>query len=137
MLLVSPIRERYRRSSEGDGNAATEKGLARLKRIRSEIPAVTHVDYSARIQTVDPLRHGRFHRLLQTFERRTGCPILINTSFNVRGEPIVCTAKDAYDCFMATNIDALVLEKYLLLKEQQSDKKDHRIESYLDRFELD
>ena len=77
---------------------------------------MTHVDYSARIQTVDAQRHGRFHRLLDTFYRRTGCPVLVNTSFNVRGEPIVCTPEDAYRCFLATEMDVLVLEDHVLLK---------------------
>ena len=77
---------------------------------RSTIPAVTHVDYSARIQTVDEGRNPRLRRLLRTFFRRTGCPVLVNTSFNVRGEPIVCTPEDAYRCFLGTEMDALVLE---------------------------
>jgi carbamoyltransferase len=80
---------------------------------------VTHVDHSARVQTVDPARNPRFHRLLERFWVRTGCPVLVNTSFNVRGEPIVCTPGDAYRCFMATNLDALVVEDLLLLKEEQ------------------
>jgi carbamoyltransferase len=84
------------------------------------IPAVTHVDNSARLQTVDADRHGRFHRLMKRFEEKTGCPVLINTSFNVRGEPIVCTPKDAWRCFMATNMDALVLERFLLMKTDQT-----------------
>jgi carbamoyltransferase len=86
---------------------------------RSPIPAVTHVDGSARMQTVDPKRHGRFYRLLDRFAARTGCPVLINTSFNVRGEPMVCTPADAYRCFQNTDLDALVLENHLLLKEEQ------------------
>ena len=88
---------------------------------RSTIPAVTHVDYSARVQTVDETRHGRFYRLLETFYRDTGCPVLVNTSFNVRGEPIVCTPADAYRCFVATDMDALVLGDVLLVKDT-SDK---------------
>ena len=82
---------------------------------RSTIPAVTHVDGSARVQTVDG-RHGRLRGLLETFHRRTGCPVLVNTSFNVRGEPIVCTPDDAYRCFLATEMDALVLEDYVIVK---------------------
>jgi carbamoyltransferase len=82
---------------------------------RSTIPAVTHVDGSARIQTVDA-RHGRLHGLLDSFHRRTGCPVLVNTSFNVRGEPIVCTPEDAYRCFLATEMDALILEDHVIVK---------------------
>ena len=82
----------------------------RVNVVRSEIPAVTHVDYSARLQTVDEERNPRFTRLLEAFDRLTGCPVLVNTSFNVRGEPIVCTPEDAYRCFLATDMDVLVLE---------------------------
>ena len=82
----------------------------RVNVVRSTVPAITHVDYSARVQTVDAERNPRFYRLLQAFHEQTGCPVLVNTSFNVRGEPIVCTPQDAYRCFMATDMDALVLE---------------------------
>jgi carbamoyltransferase len=112
-------------------------GLHKLKDIRSDIPAVTHVDYSARIQTVDPVRHGRFHRLLKSFEAMTGCPVMINTSFNVRGEPIVCLPEEAYRCFLATNIDALVLERFVLLKEQQPALPPEAVDEYLKQFSLD
>jgi carbamoyltransferase len=95
------------------------KGLARLSALRSVIPAVTHVDHSARVQTVDAERNPRFHRILRAFERRTGCPVLVNTSFNVRGEPIVNTPAEAYRCFMSTGMDALVLESCLLLRARQ------------------
>ena len=114
MLLVAPVHETKRVSS----GSSMYRGLDRVKERRSEIPAVTHVDYSARLQTVDH-RHKRFHRLLTTFEQMTGCPVLINTSFNVRGEPIVCTPQDAYRCFMGTDIDVLVLERSVLLKSEQ------------------
>ena len=80
---------------------------------------MTHVDYSARIQTVDPERHGLFYTMMDRFYRTTGCPVIVNTSFNVRGEPIVCTPEDAYRCFMFTHIDALVMGNHLLLKEAQ------------------
>jgi carbamoyltransferase len=83
------------------------------------IPAVTHVDDSARIQTIDRERNPRFHGIVEAFRQQTGCPVVINTSFNVRGEPIVNTPSDAYRCFMATDIDALVLESFILLKEDQ------------------
>ena len=90
----------------------------RVNIVRSTLPAITHVDYSARLQTVDEERHGRFYRLLKTFERTTGCPVLVNTSFNVRGEPIVCSPVEALRCFLATDMDALVLEDFVLKKEQ-------------------
>lgn len=86
---------------------------------RADIPAVTHVDHSARVQTVDDVRHPEFARILEAFEARTGCGVLVNTSFNVRGEPIVCTPMDAYRCFMRTQIDVLVLEDCLLRKVDQ------------------
>ena len=89
----------------------------RVNVVRSEIPAVTHVDYSARLQTVDEERNPRFHRLLEAFDRLTGCPVLVNTSFNVRGEPIVCTPEDAYRCFLATDMDVLVLEDVVVAKD--------------------
>lgn len=120
MLLVAPVLERHRRQlSAAEQRTMTEDPdlHRRVSVPRSTIPAVTHVDYSARIQTVDEPRHGRFYRLLKAFEQRTGCPVLVNTSFNVRGEPIVCTPEDAIRCFLATEMDALVLEDFLLRKE--------------------
>ncbi len=125
MLLVAKIREAHRtRLSVVDEAAMTaDPDLCRRVNIpRSTLPAITHVDYSARIQTVDAERHGRFHRLLESFERLTGCPVLVNTSFNVRGEPIVCTPEDAWSCFLATDMDVLVLEDCIVLKR---DLKDH------------
>lgn len=114
MLLVAPVAaSRQIRPDE------QRQGLDRLALVRSDIPAVTHVDYSARVQTVDAVRHGRFHRLLSAFHQQTGSPVLINTSFNVRGEPIVNTPADAWRCFMATNMDVLVLERSVLLKHRQ------------------
>jgi carbamoyltransferase len=86
---------------------------------RSSLPAVTHVDYSARIQTLDPERHGRFYRLVRRFYELTGCPVVVNTSFNIRGEPIVCTPDQAFRCFMATDMDCLVLENFVLMKDTQ------------------
>ena len=110
----------------------------RLNIIRSTIPAVTHVDYSARLQTVDEARHGRFYRLLKAFETLSGCPILVNTSFNVRGEPIVCTPQDAHRCFLATDMDALVLEDFVLRKEQMNvSVTQAEREKYLAQFQLD
>jgi carbamoyltransferase len=97
--------------------AAASDLRERVNIVRSTLPAITHVDYSARVQTVDPQRHGRFHRLLRAFGQLTGCPVLANTSFNIRGEPIVCTPEDAYRCFLATDMDVLVLEDCVILKE--------------------
>lgn len=134
MLLVAPVRAE-RRLAASDQNP--KSGFDQLKTVRSEIPAVTHVDYSARIQTVDPVRHGRFYRLLKLFEAQTGCPVLINTSFNVRGEPIVCRPDEAYRCFLATNIDVLVLERFILLKEQQPKLTPDEVDEYLQQFSLD
>ncbi|MFI5380472.1 MAG: carbamoyltransferase [Tepidisphaerales bacterium] len=108
-----------------------------LKAVRSTIPAVTHVDYSARVQTVDAERHGRFYRLLRRFHEKTGCPVVVNTSFNVRGESIVCSPADAWRCFMATNMDALVLEDCLLLKSAQPAAVAHEVDEYPAKRELD
>jgi carbamoyltransferase len=102
---------------------------------RRSIPAVTHVDGSARLQTVTRDQHREFHDLLAEFEDRTGCPVLINTSFNVRGEPIVCTPEDAYLCFMRTNMDVLVLGNQILRKEGQPEL--HEDFDWRERFELD
>ena len=110
-------------------------GIEKLLVPRSQIPAVTHVDYSARIQTVHEQTNPRFYRLLDTFERNTGCPVLVNTSFNVRGEPIVNTPEDAYRCFMRTEMDYLVMENFLLAKSEQP-VRDHD-ESWKKEFELD
>ena len=110
-------------------------GIAKLNVPRSDIPAVTHVDYSARIQTVDERHHPTFYKLLSAFNRKTGCPVLVNTSFNVRGEPIVCTPSDAYACFMRTEMDCLVIGNYLLLKEEQPKWQER--EEWQKKFELD
>jgi carbamoyltransferase len=133
MMLVAPVREERRTRING----AQPQGLDRVKMVRSEIPAVTHVDYSARVQTVDAGRNGRFYELVKTFERRTGCPVIINTSFNVRGEPIVCTPEQAYRCFMATNMDALVLERTVLLKSDQPASRNFDPDEYARAFQAD
>ena len=101
---------------------------------RSTVPAVTHVDYSARVQTVDPKRHGRFYRLMSRFHALTGCPVIVNTSFNIRGEPIVCTPEDAYRCFMATDMDCLVLENHILVKQDQAFSILPGIDSYRRKY---
>jgi carbamoyltransferase len=111
--------------------------LDKLKQIRSVVPAITHVDYSARVQTVDPVRHPRMHRIMSRFRDRTGCPVIINTSFNIRGEPIICTPKDAYRCFMGCNMDVLVCDNFLMYKEEQPQAKKHEIDAYLSQFALD
>ena len=134
MLLVAPVRDAHRRRVDADAAALT--GIDRLKVERSTLPAVTHVDYSARIQTVDALRHDRYYRLLKAFGRQTGCPVLINTSFNVRGEPIVCRPAEAYRCFMATNMDVLVVEGFVMLRADQPESGARRDE-YLAQFQLD
>ena len=122
MLLVANVSPQ--RMHDLDGKDSTREGLDKLRVARSDIPAVTHVDGSARVQTVDAERHGRFHRLLKAFESQTDTPVLINTSFNVRGEPIVCTPADAYRCFLATDMDLLVMERFVLDKtEQPADKQ--------------
>jgi carbamoyltransferase len=112
-------------------------GIDMLNVRRSTIPAVTHVDYSARLQTVDAEQHPTFHRLLKAFYERTGCPVLINTSFNVRGEPIVCSPADAYRCFMGTHIDVLVMGRTMLLKDAQPAAKSFDKEGYRAQFQLD
>ncbi|HVA58433.1 MAG: carbamoyltransferase [Gemmatimonadaceae bacterium] len=116
MLFVEPVRtDRRIPMAKGD----TRWGIERLNQPRSDVPAVTHLDYTARIQTVTAGRSPGLHAVLRAFADRTGCPLLVNTSFNVRGEPIVCTPADAYDCFMRTDLDALVLPPFVLLKRDQ------------------
>jgi carbamoyltransferase len=117
MLLVAPVAKKLRRPTTAAEEALW--GIDKLNVPRSSIPAVTHVDYSARIQTVHAETNPRYHQLLQAFDRLTGCPVLINTSFNVRGEPIVGSPLDAYRCFMRTGIDVLVLENHVLRKAAQ------------------
>jgi carbamoyltransferase len=133
MLLVAPVRADKRVAP----TPAANRGLAGVTEVRSVIPAVTHVDYSARLQTVDAVRNPRLHQLLAAFAGLTGCPVLINTSFNVRGEPIVESPDDAYRCFMATNLDALVIGNHVLLKEQQPATARVDTEENLSRFEMD
>ncbi|MFT3812461.1 MAG: carbamoyltransferase [Acidovorax sp.] len=118
MLLVAQVHEDIQIQPE-----QSLDGLAQLHQIRSSIPAVTHVDYSARVQTVSENSNPEFHHLLSAFERRTGCAVLVNTSFNVRGEPIVCTPEDAFRCFMGTDMDCLVLGNVLLSKAAQKNVK--------------
>jgi len=136
MLLVAPVRLERRLAIEPKGQAAF--GIEKLNVPRSDIPAVTHVDCSARIQTIDAVRNPLMHRLLSRFHDLTGCAVMINTSFNVRSEPIVCTPLDAYRCFMMTDMDALVVGKQLLLKSDQPLPADPAArKNYLKQFELD
>ena len=109
-------------------------GIKKLNQIRSNIPATTHVDYSSRIQTVHKETNKKLYLLIQEFKKITGVPVIVNTSFNVRGEPIVCSPEDAFKCFMGTNIDILVIENFFLKKYEQ--KKDLLV-NYKDKFELD
>jgi carbamoyltransferase len=135
MLLVAPVKKEKR--LPGDEQSQNLKGLNKLKTKRSIVPAITHVDYSARVQTVDPGRNPKLHRLMSIFKAKTGCSVIINTSFNIRGEPIVCSPEDAYRCFMATNMDVLVMENQLLYKEEQPQAVQHEIDEYKAQFQLD
>ena len=142
MLLVEPVLKKHR-VAVSDQQLQTMSHDPDLRQrvniARSSVPAITHVDYSARVQTVDPMRNPRLHRVMQAFHEMTGCPVLVNTSFNVRGEPIVCTPEDAYRCFMATEMDVLVLGDFILLKSQMNvdaEDKTRRAE-YLAQFQLD
>jgi carbamoyltransferase len=141
MLLVAPVLHEHRvpLSEEEQRLMTADPDLRRrVNVVRSSVPAVTHVDYSARVQTVDEERNPRFSALLSAFERRTGCPMLVNTSFNVRGEPIVCTPEDAYRCFIGTEMDALVLEDVIVLKQDVVGAQDASArERYLAAFQLD
>jgi len=135
MLLVAPVQQSHRLPVNGHGESLF--GIDKLKVLRSTVPAITHVDYSARVQTVDEQRHGRYYKLIRKFAERTGCPLVINTSFNVRSEPIVMSPEHAYRCFMATNIDVLVLERFVLVKQGQPETTAEDSEAYLKQFKLD
>jgi carbamoyltransferase len=141
MLLVAPVREDRRLPIDPSALRTMQEDpdlRHRVNVVRSEIPAVTHVDYSARIQTVDDQRNPRLARLLEAFDRLTGCPVLVNTSFNVRGEPIVCTPEDAYRCFLATDMDVLVLEDIVITKDAAARQAGKAVrEQYLAQFQLD
>lgn len=132
MLLVADVlKERCLPQPSGDGKPMLE----RLKVKRSDIPAVTHLDYSARLQTVSKKDKPDYHEVISEFEKLTDCAVVVNTSFNVRGEPIICTPEDAYRCFMRTTMDVLVIEDCILLKEEQPSwekKGDWRSELELD-----
>jgi carbamoyltransferase len=133
MLLVAPVKESRRIKMTEDQEQLF--GITKLNVPRSDIPAVTHVDYSARVETVSAEQNLRFYKLLAAFKEKTGCPVLVNTSFNVRGEPIVCTPADAYTCFMRTEMDCLVVNNFLMFKEEQPKWQDK--ENWRTKFELD
>ncbi len=141
MLLVAPVRAEHRLpldAAQRHTLSADPDLRRRVNVVRSTIPAVTHVDYSARLQTVDAGRNPRLHRLLEHFHERTGCPVLVNTSFNVRGEPIVCTPQDAYRCFLATDMDALALGDVVLHREDCAREPDLTARAeHLAQFQLD
>jgi carbamoyltransferase len=133
MLLVADVQSRHRLPAPAGAEALW--GIDQLNIPRSDVPAITHVDYSARIQTVRRDTNPAYYDIIQAFYRKTGCPVIVNTSFNVRGEPIVCTPADAYRCFMRTNMDVLVLENFILEKGDQPElTKD---ESWREEFVLD
>jgi len=133
MLIVANVQEKHRIPMTEEQEKLF--GIEKLNVPRSTIPAVTHVDYSARIQTVHESTNPRYYRLIKTFYEKTGCPVIVNTSFNVRGEPIVCTPEDAYRCFMRTEMDVLVIDQWLFSKEEQPPYQDES--DWRDEFELD
>ena len=132
MLFVAQLKNNKRINLRNNRNKL--KGLKLLQLHRSVIPAVTHVDYSARLQTVDKKFNIKYYNLIKKFNDLTNCPLLINTSFNVRGEPVVCTPQNAIECFMSTNLDVLVIENFLILKNKQEDKLKN---IYVREFESD
>ena len=133
MLLVADVLPSRRLPVPAEAN--TLWGIEKLNVPRSTVPAITHVDYSARIQTVRRETNPLYYDIIDRFYRRTGCPVIVNTSFNVRGEPIVCTPEDAFRCFMRTNMDVLVLENFVLVKSEQTPLADD--ESWKKEFVLD
>ena len=133
MLLVAPIKKNNR--LEMDQEQEKLFGIKKLNIPRSNVPAITHIDYSARVQTVNSKLNPRYYQLIKAFKKKTGCPMVVNTSFNVRGEPIVCTPQDAYRCFMRTEMDILVLQNQVLYKREQP--KVEKDETWMQEFELD
>ena len=132
MLLVSDIKKNLQIPMNKEDQMLF--GIDKLNVKRSSIPAITHVDYSARIQTVHKETNPRYYNLMKKFKEITNCPVLVNTSFNVRGEPIVCTVEDAFKCFMGTNLDILVCENFVLYKHEQDS---NLLESYKNKFQQD
>jgi carbamoyltransferase len=139
MLLVADVRKELRHALTAEQRTLMMDPDLR-KRVnvpRSTLPAITHVDMSARIQTVDEARHGRFYRLMREFKRQTGCGVIINTSFNIRGEPIVCTPQDAYRCFLVSEMDVLVLENRVLFRSEQPTLSAAERQKHIASFKLD
>ena len=139
MLLVADVRKELRCTlTETQQQLMKDPDLRKRVNVRrSSLPAITHVDMSARIQSVDGKRNGRYYRLIREFKRQTGVGVIINTSFNIRGEPIVCTPQDAYRCFMASDMDVLVLENCILYKSEQPQQSAAEREKYIGSFSLD
>ena len=139
MLIVAPVKEDIRRkpNQEEVQSMKSENLLERVAICRSTVPAITHVDYSARVQTVSEARNERYYRLIKRLETITGCGLVVNTSFNIRGEPIVCTPQDAYRCFLCTDMDVLVLGNFILFKEEQPIESLKEKEKYIASFDLD
>jgi carbamoyltransferase len=131
--MVAPVKEEKRVPMTDEQKNLF--GIDKLNIPRSDVPAITHVDYSARIQTVDGKYNQQYYRLMKRFYENTGCPVIVNTSFNVRGEPIVCTPEDAYVCFMRTEMDTLVLGDFVLSKNEQPEWKEKK--DWREEFELD
>jgi len=132
MLLVANVKKEIQISETNESKKLF--GIERLNLKRSSIPAVTHVDYSARIQTVHKETNPKYYELLKSFKKITNCPILVNTSFNIRGEPIVCSVEDAFKCFMGTELDILVCENFIL---QKKDQDKNLLNNYKSQVELD
>jgi carbamoyltransferase len=139
MLLVAPVSKDIRVPLTADQQQQMKDPnlIQRVNVKRSTVPAVTHVDMSARVQTVDERRNGRYYRLIRKFKEKTGSSVIINTSFNIRGEPIVCTPEDAYRCFIATDMDVLVLENFVLYKKEQPAETKETRDEYIRSFKLD
>jgi carbamoyltransferase len=133
MLIVAPVKEERRIAMSEDQQKLF--GIEKLNVARSDVPAITHIDYSARIQTVSKDRNGIYYDLIKRFDERTGCPLVVNTSFNVRGEPIVESPADAYRCFMRTEMDTLAIGSFLLDKDEQPEWKEEG--DWRKEFELD
>ena len=133
MLLVAPVKKELCKNMTEEENKLF--GIEKLNIPRSSLPAITHVDYSARVQTVSKTTNSRYYNLISAFKQKTGCPTIVNTSFNIRGEPIVCTPQDAYRCFMRTEMDILVLQNQILFKNEQP--KVEKDETWMQEFELD
>ena len=139
MLVVADVRkDQQLHLSDEDQAAMRDTDLRKRVNVpRSTIPAVTHVDMSARLQTIDERRHGRFYRLMREFKKQTGCGVMINTSFNIRGEPIVCTPTEAFKCLQATDMDVLVIENFVLRKSAQKALSEAEKQKYVQSFKLD